>query len=102
MQLISLLSSPAPLTTQKIIDILDIPDTEERVEEELGFGATRFSVRKGNGYTSLSVEAFVFRGTIGSYRLERESPTEEWTRFRERRIELWQLSNGPDVLATPY
>src|ERR1044072_3538562 len=72
MQLISLLASPAPLTPQKIMDILDVRDKDD-AEEDLGFGAIRFNVRKGNGYTSLSVEAFVFRGTIGSYKLELDS-----------------------------
>jgi hypothetical protein len=94
MELISLLASPAPLTTQKIMDILGVRDKDD-AEEDLGFGATRFNVRKGHGYTSLSVEAFVFRGTIGSYKLELDSSPESWSRIRERMIELWQQNNGP-------
>ena len=94
MELISLLASPAPLTIQKILDILGVGDKDDP-EVDLGFGATRFNVRKGNGYTSLSVEAFVFRGTIGSYKLEIESSPESWTRIRKRMIELWRQHNGP-------
>ena len=94
MQLVSVLSSPAPLTTQKIMDILGVHDKDE-AEEDLGFGATRFYVRKGHGYTSLSVEAFVFRGTIGSYKLELDSSSESWPRVRERMIELWTHNHGP-------
>ena len=94
MELISLLASPAPLTTQKIRDILGVRDKDD-AEEDLGFGASRFNVRKGHGYTSLSVEAFVFRGTIGSYKLELDSSPESWTRIRERMIELWRQNNGP-------
>ena len=94
MELISLLASPAPLTTQKIMDILGVSDKDD-AEEDLGFGATRFNVRKGHGYTSLSIEAFVFRGTIGSYKLELDSSPESWTRIREQMIELWRQNNGP-------
>lgn len=94
MELISLLATPAPLTTQKIMDILDVGDMDD-TEEDLGFGATRFNVKSGHGYTSLSVEAFVFRGTIGSYKLELDSSPENWTRIRERMIELWRQHNGP-------
>lgn len=94
MELISLLTSPAPLTTQKIMDILEVSDQDD-AEADLGFGATRFNVGKGHGYTSLSVEAFVFKGTIGSYKLELDSSPESWTRIRKRMIELWQQHNGP-------
>lgn len=94
MELISLLAAPAPLTTQKIMDILGVRDKDD-TEEDLGFGAIKFNVRKGHGYTSLSIEAFVFRGTIGSYKLELDSSPENWTRIRERMIELWQQNNGP-------
>lgn len=94
MELISLLASPAPLTTQRIMDILSVSDKDD-AEEDLGFGAIRFNVRKGHGYTSLSVEAVVFRGTIGSYKLELDSSPESWNRIRERMIELWQQNNGP-------
>jgi len=94
MELISLLASPAPLTTQKIMDILVVGEKDD-AEEDLGFGAIRFNVGKGHGYSSLSVEAFVFRGTIGSYKLELDCSPESWTRIRERMIELWQQNNGP-------
>src|ERR1044072_8126797 len=89
MELISLLASPAPLTTQKIMDILGVRNKDD-AEEDLGFGAVRFNAGKGHGYTSLSVEAFVFRGTMGSYKLELASSSESWTRIRERMIELWR------------
>lgn len=94
MQLISLLASPAPLTTQKIMDILNVRDKDD-AEEDLGFGAIRFNAGEGHGYTSLWVEAFVFRGTIGSYKLELQSSPKSWTRIRERMIELWRQNNGP-------
>lgn len=94
MELVSLLASPAPLTTQKILDILDVSDKDD-AEEDLGFGAIRFNAGRGHGYTSLSVEAFVFRGAIGWYKLELHSSPESWTRIRERMIELWHQNNGP-------
>lgn len=94
MELISLLASPTPLTTQKIMDILSVRDKED-AEEDLGFGAIRFNVGEGHGYTSLSVEAFVFRGTIGTYKLELYCSPERWSRIRERMIELWRQNNGP-------
>jgi len=98
MELISLLSSPGPLTTQKILDILGVRDKD--VEEDLGFGATRFSVGKGHGYTGLWVEAFVFKGTIGSYKLQLESSPQSWTRIRESMIELWRQNDGPGFKET--
>lgn len=94
MELISLLASPAPLTAQKIIDILDVPD-KDGAEEDLGFDATRFNVAKGHGYTSLTVEAFVLKGTIGFYKLELHASPDTWPRIRERMIELWKQNNGP-------
>ncbi len=94
MELVSLLASPAPLTTQKIMDILGVRDKDD-TEDDLGFGATKFNVRKAHGYTSLSIEAFVFKGTIGSYKLELDSSPENWPRIRERLIELWRQNNGP-------
>lgn len=57
------------------MDILSVRDRDD-AEEDLGFGTIRFNVRKGHGYTSLSVEAFVFKGTIGSYKLELDSSPE--------------------------
>jgi len=93
-ELISFLATPAPLTTQKIMDILGVGDKDE-AEEDLGFGANKFNIRKGHGYTSLSIEAFVFKGTIGSYKLELDSSPENWIRIRERMIELWRQNNGP-------
>jgi hypothetical protein len=51
---------------------------------------------KGHGYTSLSVDAVVFRGATGFYKLELNSSPESWGRIRERMIVLWQQNNGPN------
>jgi hypothetical protein len=62
-ELISLLASSGPPTTQRIRDILSVENDGE--EEDLGFGASTFDIAKGHGYTTLYVEGFVFRGSIG-------------------------------------
>lgn len=67
-ELISLLASSTPLTPQRIGDILDVGNAVE--EDELGFGATTFVIAKGNGYTTLYVEGFAFRGQVGNLDLK--------------------------------
>lgn len=73
----------------KIMDILNVRDGDD-TEEDLGFGALRFNAGKGHGYTSLSVEAFVFRGSIGFYKLDLDSSSKNWPRIRQRIIQLWK------------
>jgi len=65
-------------------------------EDDLGFGASTFDIAKGNGYTALYVEGFVFRGTIGFYKVGIRGSCESWPRIRERVIDLWKHNHGPD------
>ena len=95
-ELISQLASPAPLTIQAIRDILQIGDSGD--EDDLGFGAIMFEFRKGNGYTALYVEGFVFKGAIGFYKLEIQSSPESWPKIRKHIINLWQHNNGPNFI----
>ena len=92
-ELISLLASPTPLTTQRIRDILGVGDEGE--EEDLGFGASTFDIAKGHGYTTLYVEGFVFRGRIGFYKVGIRASRESWPRIRERISDLWKQNHGP-------
>lgn len=92
-ELISLLASPAPLTPQRIRDILDLEDDGE--DRDLGFGASTFDIGRGHGYTSLYVEGLVFKGTIGIYKLGIRGSSESWPRIRERIIDLWKQNHGP-------
>jgi hypothetical protein len=93
-ELISLLASPTPLTVQGIRDILGVGDDGE--EKDLGFGASTFDIAKGHGYTGIYVEGFVFRGTIGFYKVGIRGSSESWPRIRERVIDLWKHNHGPD------
>ena len=93
-ELISVLESPLPLTTQRIRDILGVESDHD--EDDLGFGASTFNITKGHGYTALYVEGFVFRGTIGFYKLGIRASNESWPRIRERIIDLWKQNHGPD------
>lgn len=93
-ELVSVLASPAPLTTQRIRDILGVED--DREDEDLGFGASTFDIAKGHGYTTLYVEGFAFRGTIGSYKLGIRASRESWPRIREHIIDLWKQNHGPE------
>jgi hypothetical protein len=92
-KLISLLASPAPLTTQRIREILDLQGEPD--DEDLGFGASTFYIAKGHGYTSLYVEGFAFKGTIGSYKLGIQASKESWRQIREHIIDLWMQNYGP-------
>lgn len=92
-ELISQLASPAPLTPQRIRDILGLEDDGD--DQDLGFGASTFDIGKGHGYTSLYVEGFVFKGTIGFYKLGIRASSESWPRIREHIIDLWKQNNGP-------
>ncbi|HKY30458.1 MAG TPA: hypothetical protein VJM12_21180 [Pyrinomonadaceae bacterium] len=93
-ELVSLLASPAPLTTQRIRDILGVEDDGE--EKDLGFDASIFDIGKGHGYTTLYVEGFVFRGTIGFYKLGIRASPEIWPQIREHVIDLWKHNHGPE------
>lgn len=93
LKLISLLASPAPLTPQKIRDILGLEDDGD--DRDLGFGASTFDIARGHGYTTLYVEGFVFKGTIGFYRLGIRGTEESWPRLREQIIDLWMQNHGP-------
>jgi hypothetical protein len=94
-ELISSLASPVALTVQTIRDFLGLPE-DSGEEEDLGFGASRFELGKGNGYTSLQVEGVVFRGRIAFYKVGIYGSAESWPRIRERIIDLWKHSNGPE------
>jgi len=93
-ELIPLLASPTPLTVQRIRDILGVGDDGE--EEDLGFGASTFDIAKCHGYTTLYVEGFVFRGTIGFYKVGVRASRERWPRIRKHVIDLWKQNHGPD------
>jgi hypothetical protein len=92
-ELISLLASPAPLTPQRIRDILRLEDEGE--DQDLGFGASTFDIARGHGYTTLYVEGVVFKGTIGFYKLGIRGSSESWPRIREHIIDLWKQNHGP-------
>lgn len=92
-ELISLLASSTPLTPQRIGDILSVGNALE--EDDLGFGATTFDIGKGNGYTTLSVEGFAFRGRIGFYKVGIRASAEQWRDMRELIVDLWKQNGGP-------
>ena len=92
-ELISLLGSPMPLTVQRIREILGVGDDGE--EEDLAFGVSTFDIAKGHGYTTLYVEGFIFRGTIGFYKVGVRASPESWPRIRGRVIDLWKETLGP-------
>ena len=91
--LISLLASSTPLTPQRIGDILG--DGNALEEDELGFGATTFDIARGNGYTTLYVEGFAFRGSIGFYKVGIRASAEQWPGLRELIVDLWKQNGGP-------
>lgn len=97
-ELISHLNSPATLSISCIREIMDLQDSGE--ERDLGFGGSRFYLRKGHGYSSLSVEGIAFKGKIAFYRIEIETSRETWHRIRGNIIDIWVHNRGPDFSET--
>jgi hypothetical protein len=64
-------------------------------DRSLGFGARRVTFEKGITYTSIYVEALVFRGEWVSYEAGVKSYSTEWPRMRTFVIETWKERGGP-------
>ena len=92
-ELISHLNSPATLSFPRIRKIMDLQDSGE--ERDLGFGGSRFALRKGHGYSAWNIEGLTFKGRIAFYKIEIEMSRQVWSRIRGNIIEIWVHSRGP-------
>jgi len=70
-----------------------LKDTWSVEEQDFGFGGRRLDLGKGNGYTKIYIESFIFNGQVAYYELGVESYSEEWSRIRDDVIEAWR-KNG--------
>lgn len=90
-----------PLEKQTIGSIKKILKVDTSTEDErYGFGARRFYIGHGNGYTRFYVDAFAFNGVIGYYKTGIESDTKRWKTIRNDVIKAWRESGGPDFVET--
>ena len=83
-----------PFENQRIVALKEkLKDTWSVEEYDLGFGGKRLDFAKGNGYTKIYVESFIFNGQVAYYELGVESYSEEWPRIRDDVVEAWR-KNG--------
>jgi hypothetical protein len=96
---VELISTLMPIENQSIDSIRSILGVNTGGEEEdLGFGARRFSLGKGNGYTSFYVDAFTLNGAIQYYEVGVRSSSDSWPQIRNDIIKTWKRSGGPEFL----
>ena len=97
-ELISHLNSPATLSIPRIRELTDLQDSGD--EHDLGFGGSRFYLRKGHGYSALNIEGVTFKGQIAFYRIELQTDRETWRRIRGNIIDIWMHNRGPNFTET--
>lgn len=86
-----------PVEKQSFSRLLSLIKVDEPSEDEwYGFGARRFFIARGNGYTSFYVDAFTFRGKIGYYKVGVESSSKKWPQIKQLVINAWKTSGGPE------
>src|ERR1044072_9956350 len=63
-------------------------------EQDFGFGGKRLDLGKGNGYTKMFVEAFLFHGHVAYYELGIESYSNEWPRIQDYIVDAWRKTTN--------
>jgi hypothetical protein len=97
-ELMSVLASPASLSVPRIKEIMNLQGEGE--ERDLGFGGSRFYLRRGNGYSSLSIQGLAFKGQIAFYKVEIEMSRQVWSQIRGNVIDIWMHNRGPKFTET--
>jgi len=88
-----------PLEKQSFDTIKTALDVEKPTDDaDYGFGARRFCIAHGNGYSSFYVDAFTFKGKIGYYKAGIESYSKHWPQIKELIIKAWKESGGPEFV----
>ena len=86
-----------PVEKQSFSGLLSLLKVGKPSEDEwYGFGARRFSIWHGNGYTSFYVDAFTFRGKVGYYKVGVQCYSKEWPQIKQLVIDAWKTSGGPE------
>jgi len=78
----------------RLLSILKVDKPSE--DEWYGFGARRFYIGHGNGYTSFYVDAFTFSGKVGYYKVGVQCYSKEWPQIKQLVIDAWKTSGGPE------
>ncbi len=100
---IELISKLMPLDNQTIDNVKAILGKNTGGEEEnLGFGAQRFILSKGNGYTSFHVDAFTLNGSIKYYEIGVSGDSDNWPQIRDYIIKAWRQNDGPEFEENRY
>ena len=86
-----------PVERQSFSSLLSLLKVDKPSEDEwYGFGARRFYIGHGNGYSSFYVDAFTFKGKIGYYKVGVYSGSKKWPQIKQSIISAWKDSGGPD------
>jgi len=100
---VRLISQIMPIENRSIEIIKTILGRNTGVDEQdLGFGAKRVSLSKGNGYTSFGVDVFTFNGTTGYYGIGVLGDLKKNPGLRKQIIRIWKQSGGPEFSETDY
>lgn len=103
MKSIELIAKLIPVENQTIENIQAILGENTRSEEEnLGFGAERFSLIKGNGYTAFHVDAFTLNASIKYYEVRVSGSADGWHLIRDYIIKAWRQNGGPEFEENKY
>lgn len=79
-----------------------LKDTWSVEEQDFGFGGKRLDLGKGNGYTKMFVEAFLFNGRVAYYELGIESYSNEWPRIRDDIVQAWRKTSKVEPSVTQH
>jgi hypothetical protein len=71
-------------------------------EQDFGFGGKRLDLGKGNGYSKMFVEAFLFNGRVAYYELGIESYSNEWPRIRDYIVDAWRKTTNVEPSVTQH
>lgn len=71
-------------------------------EQDFGFGGKRLDLGKGNGYTKMFVEAFLFNGRVAYYELGIESYSNEWPLIRDYIVDAWRKTTNVEPNVTQH
>ncbi|MGH9759387.1 MAG: hypothetical protein ACREAC_00955, partial [Blastocatellia bacterium] len=89
------LSVLLPIESQTIKSIKTILGETGEDCEDLGFGAKRIRLARGNGYTSFYVDAFIYKGAFAYYAVGVDGSSESWPLIRKKIVAAWEESGGP-------
>lgn len=84
-----------PLEKQTVQSIADVLGSHADPDDNAGFGGEIFSIRRGYGYTSITVRGFAFNHHPAWVRMGLEFGHPEWEDLRDQVLRSWKEGGGP-------